>query len=137
MHPKSRILMTFLSVSLFASPVLAEETQTAPAAAPAPGAAPASVAAEILSGDPTLGENLEFVSGEVTSTDPAAQSVTVKLYGETEDASSEKILTVTVDAETDITDGEKDRDLASLAPATEVDVEYDPATNKATYIFVY
>ena len=33
--------------------------------------------------------------------------------------------------------GEQDRDLKSLTVGTEVDVEYDPATNKATYIFVY
>ena len=47
------------------------------------------------------------------------------------------MLKVNVDENTDITDGEQDRDLKSLSVGTEVDVEYDPATNKATYIFVY
>ncbi len=82
-------------------------------------------------------DNLEFISGEISSTDETTQSVTVKLYGETESGTSDKTLKVTVDGTTDITDGEQDRDLKSLAAGTEVDVEYDPATNKATYIFVY
>ena len=63
--------------------------------------------------------------------------ITVKLYGETENEPKEKTISVKVDETTDITDGEKDRDFKSLASGTEVDVEYDPASNKATYIFVY
>jgi hypothetical protein len=82
-------------------------------------------------------DNLEFISGEISSTDETTQSVTVKLYGEAESGTSDKTLKVTVDGTTDITDGEQDRDLKSLTAGTEVDVEYDPATNKATYIFVY
>ena len=82
-------------------------------------------------------ENLEFISGEVTTMDETAKTITVKLYGETENDTNQKILTVKVDETTDITDGEKDRDMKSLAAGTEVDVEYDPTTNKATYIFVY
>jgi len=82
-------------------------------------------------------ESLEFVSGEVSSLDEANKTVTVKLYGETDNAAKDKTLTVTVDQATDITDGEKDRDLKSLTAGTEVDVEYEAATKKATYIFVY
>ena len=82
-------------------------------------------------------ENLEFISGEVTTMDETAKTITVKLYGETENDTNQKILTVKVDETTDITDGEKDRDMKSLAAGTEVDVEYDPASSKATYIFVY
>ena len=82
-------------------------------------------------------DNLEFVSGEVSALDEPGKSLTVKLYGEAENTPTDKILKVTVDANTDITDGEADRDLKSLAVGTEVDVEYDPATNLATYIFVY
>ena len=82
-------------------------------------------------------ENLEFVSGEVSALDEASKALTVKLYGESENTPSDKTLKVNVDANTDITDGEQDRDLKSLTAGTEVDVEYDPATNKATYIFVY
>ena len=91
----------------------------------------AAPAAEIVT------DNLEFISGEVSAMDEAAKSVSVRLYGEDETASSEKVLQVTVDENTDITDGEQDRDLKSLTVGTEVDVEYDPASNKATYIFVY
>ena len=69
--------------------------------------------------------------------DEAAKTVSVRLYGENEDKASEKVLTVNIDENTDITDGEQDRELKSLAAGTEVDVEYDPATNKTTYIFVY
>lgn len=87
--------------------------------------------------EPELADNLEFISGEVSALDEAAKSITVKLYGETEQAAAEKTLSVTVDDATDITDGEKDRDLKSLTAGTEVDVEYDSKTNKATYIFVY
>ena len=108
-------------------------------------ATPAAVAAPEMSVEKALepavpgSDNLEFISGEITSLDQAAKTITVKLYGESENASTgaEKILTVKVDENTDITDGEKDRDLKSLAANTEVDVEYDPATSKATYIFVY
>ncbi len=82
-------------------------------------------------------ENLEFISGEVTGLDEVAGALTVKLYGETEADTNPKSLVVHVDETTDITDGEKDRDVKSLATGTEVDVEYDPASNKATYIFVY
>ena len=87
--------------------------------------------------DSTLVDNLEFISGEVSELDEAGKSVSVRLYGENEDTATDKVLKVTVDENTDITDGEQDRDLKSLTSGTEVDVEYDPATNKATYIFVY
>ncbi len=102
-----------------------------PPAAGAPVAA-APVISEVI---PT--DNLEFISGEISSVDEATQSVVVKLYGETESGTSDKTLKVTLDSTTDITDGEQDRDLKSLTAGTEVDVEYDPASNKATYIFVY
>ena len=122
-----------------AAPV--EPTPTTPApptleAAPAPAAAPAAVPAAAPT-EAMNPENLEFVSGEVASLEEASKSLTVKLYGETENAPSDKTLKVTVDENTDITDGEQDRDLKSLTAGTEVDVEYDPSNNKATYIFVY
>ncbi len=104
---------------------------------PVPPAASAAVVAEPLPAAVPVSENLEFVSGEVSSLDEAAGTLTIKLYGETENKTSDKILTVRADNATDITDGEQDRALKSLTAGTEVDVEYDPATNKATYIFVY
>lgn len=110
-----------------AVPPLAEAVPAPPVEA-APIVAPV---AEIVT------DNLEFISGEISVMDEASKSVSIRLYGEDETASSEKVLQVTVDENTDITDGEQDRDLKSLAVGTEVDVEYDPATNKATYIFVY
>ena len=100
--------------------------------APEESVIPSSVPTDVVNS-----ENLEFISGEVSEMDEASKAVTVKLYGETDNAPSDKILKVTVDANTDITDGEQDRDQKSLSAGTEVDVEYDPATNKATYIFVY
>ena len=54
--------------------------------------------------------------------DEAAKTITVKLYGETENSASDKILTVKLDETTDITDGEKDRDAKSLTNGTEVDI---------------
>ena len=119
-------------------PAPTPEPVAAPAAAPAEVKAPAEAAPAVAgASEPNDLENLEFVSGEVSALDETAKTVTVKLYGEAEDGKSDKVLTVKVDETTDITDGEKDRDLKSLTAGTEVDVEYDPATNKATYIFVY
>ena len=103
------------------------------AAAPAAGSVEAPPAPEA----PATPENLEFVSGEISAVSEEAKTITVKLYGETEESASDKILTIKLDENTDITDGEKDRDLKSLAVGTEVDVEYDSVTTKATYIFVY
>ena len=104
--------------------------------APATTATPAAEVSTALS-TTAPAENLEFISGEVSAIDEANKSMTVKLYGETENAPGDKSVTVKIETTTDITDGEKDRDLKSLTNGTEVDVEYDPASNKATYIFVY
>ena len=84
-----------------------------------------------------VSDHLEFISGEISAADESAKSITVKLYGDSEENTEDKTLTVKIDDATDITDGEKDRDLKSLTAGTEVDVEYDPTTSKATYIFVY
>ena len=142
------ILGIFVSMHAFAeepatAPAATTET-TAPVAAPAPPmdlpAAPAVEAAAPAveaANQNANADNLEFISGEVGELDEAGKTLTVKLYGETEAATTDKTLKVSVDASTDITDGEKDRDFKSLSVGTEVDVEYDPATNKATYIFVY
>jgi hypothetical protein len=111
----------------------AEPAVAPPAAAPAPVEVPAPAPAPAAN----AADNLEFVSGEISALDEAKKTITVKLYGEAEANAKDKTLTVTVDTTTDITDGEKDRDLKSLTQGTEVDVEYDPATKKATYIFVY
>lgn len=140
-----KAMLWILTASFLFVPVLtaqAAEEAMAPAApteaAPAvePAAAPEAPAEQAVL-EPELADNLEFISGEVTALDEAAKSITVKLYGETEQGAAEKNISVTVDDATDITDGEKDRDLKSLAAGTEVDVEYDSKTNKATYIFVY
>ena len=153
-------IATFLVLGLFfVNPVKAEDVPAAPStdkaadSVPAAPAMPAvatptvaAVAVPVTETAPAVGaaepvaantENLEFISGEVSALDEASKSLTVKLYGETENTPSDKTLKVAVDANTDITDGEQDRDLKSLSLGTEVDVEYDPTSNKATYIFVY
>lgn len=146
---KKSPLMFVLMMVLFTGVSSAEDAAapTAPAAPAAPEAPTAEAAAAVaesavptpapVADETNLTDNLEFISGEVSAMDEAAKTVSVRLYGENEDKASEKVLTVNVDENTDITDGEQDRDLKSLAAGTEVDVEYDPATNKATYIFVY
>lgn len=142
------IFVVALGILAFNQPLFAEEVTSAEAAvvteamAPIEEAAvvetaPATEAPVIIEENALDQENLEFVSGEVSAVDEAAQSVTVKLYGETEQDATDKTLTVKLDETTDITDGEKDRDAKSLTAGTEVDVEYDPKTSKATYIFVY
>lgn len=148
---KSVLLVLSLGFTLVSHPAFcADETTTAPTAVEAvtpeaadpiaEEAAPAELeeTAPVLETAPAVPtDNLEFISGEISAVDPSAKTVTVKLYGETEAAATDKLLTITLEDTTDITDGEKDRDLQSLTPGTEVDVEYDPASKKATYIFVY
>ncbi len=145
---KKSSLMVMLSVATFIGIAYAEDT-AAPAAVPTETSTPTPVVIEAVAAAPVVApatpavedvavsDNLEFISGEVSALDEAAKSVSIRLYGENEDKASDKILTVTADENTDITDGEQDRELKSLTAGTEVDVEYDPATNKATYIFVY
>jgi len=129
-----------------ATPAPAEPASTTPvpsttvpsvSALPTTPAATASTPEPVKAETASAADNLEFVSGQVASVDQANKMITVKFSGETEDKTNEKILSVKLDESTDITDGEKDRDLKSLTAGTEIDVEYDPATNKATYIFVY
>ena len=134
-----------------AAPVLAPPTVELPStAAPLEAGVPADAVSvpaaptpEVLPGSipqapvETVTDNLEFISGEISAMDEASKSVSVKLYGDETAAASEKVFNVSVDENTDITDGEQDRALKSLTVGTEVDVEYDPATSKATYIFVY
>jgi hypothetical protein len=142
----SLVILTFAlsGVSMAEEPAAPAETQSSAAAAPSAEMfateAPAPAALDTIPAEPqdsTLVDNLEFISGEVAEMDEAAKTVSVRLYGDAEEAASDKVLKVNVDENTDITDGEQDRDLKSLTAGTEVDVEYDPATNKATYIFVY
>ncbi len=123
----STLVLVFVMV-LFAGVSRAEDAVVTP-----PAVAAATPAAE----EAVVTDNLEFISGEVSAMDDAAKTVSVRLYGEIGDKASEKVLMVNVDENTDITDGEQDRELKSLTAGTEVDVEYDPITNKATYIFVY
>ena len=138
------ILSAFIAVPLAQAetaptPTTTEEVVTAPESSNAAvtttetGVEPNEAAAKAAE----LDQNLEFVSGEVTAVNETAKTLSVKLYGETENSTENKTLIVAVDDSTDITDGEKDRELKSLTPGTEVDAEYDPASNKATYIFVY
>jgi hypothetical protein len=131
------LLILFLAFSGAAAAQEAPETESPRAEeitadAPMPAPMPEADAQES-----TLVDNLEFISGEISELDENARTVSVRLYGENENTTSEKVLKVNVDDNTDITDGEQDRDLKSLSTGTEVDVEYDPATNLATYIFVY
>ncbi len=118
----------------------ATEAVTEEVAAPVEEAVEAPAAEEATEApaeEAQVAENLEFVSGEITALDEAAKTITVKLYGENEASASEKALSIKLDDTTDITDGEQDREFKSLAIGTEIDVEYDPASSKATYIFVY
>lgn len=122
-----------------AEPAAAPVDPAVPEMDPVPVEAPAlsEPAMPVTETVDTAVDNLEFVSGEITAMDEAAKTVTIKMYGEPDENDADKMLTVNVDANTDITDGEQDRELKSLSAGTEVDVEYDPAAKKATYIFVY
>ena len=127
----------FLLTVVLSSAAYAEEPAAVPVAADNPASPTPAESVAAPAAEDTAADNLEFVSGEIGELDEASKSVSVRLYGEDENTASDKVLKVTVDENTDITDGEQDRDLKSLTAGTEVDVEYDPTTNKATYIFVY
>lgn len=154
------VLSTFIAVPLAHAETSEDSKSDTPAATEAaPASAPISTEEAVTTPEPSSAavttteataeseeattkaaepdQNLEFVSGEVAAVNEVAKTLALKLYGETENSTENKTLTVTVDDSTDITDGEKDRDLKSLTAGTEVDAEYDPASNKATYIFVY
>src|SRR5688500_2004175 len=89
-----------------AASVTTEEAAPAPvpvpdtiAEVPVESTIPAEGAAPVEEPEPAvaaLAENLEFISGEITAIDESAQSVTVKLYGETENEANDKILSVTL-----------------------------------------
>ncbi len=80
-----------------------------------------------------------LISGEITAIDENSKTITAVIFHDKEKAQSEenKSLTVKLSNETDITDGKKDLELKQLRLGDEVEIEYDPTTNKATYIFVY
>lgn len=82
-------------------------------------------------------DNLEFASGETTSFDGATGKLQVKVYLDDAGNPAENTIELTVDVETEITNGEKDLDAAALKAGVEIDVEYDKNTKKATYVFVY
>lgn len=129
-----------LEVPVEAPDVPEPPMDVAPVSPEAEAVVPDEVAAPVENGnmvETPASENLEFISGEITALADTEKSITVKLYGEAEANAADKLLTIKLDENTDLTDGEKDRDFKSLAVGTEVDVEYDPASNKATYIFVY
>jgi hypothetical protein len=108
----------------FAAPaVFAEET-----------AAPA--ATEAAEGLPDL-ENLDFASGEIVSFDTGNGKLDVKVYLDSAGEANEQVLALVVDNETEITDGENELKTDALAKGSEVDVEYDTRSKKATYIFIY
>ncbi len=104
--------------------------------APAAAAQPAQPAPQADTTLPDI-ENLDFASGEVVSFDAASGNLSVKVYLDSAGNANEQTLALTVDSATEITNGETDLHNDSLKPATEVDVEYDVRTKKATYIFVY
>ncbi len=131
---KTSVLFAILGILLFIPAVNAEVE--APETVVPETAAAEAVENLAPAEEELVSENLEFVSGEVTAANGSAKTITVKLYGENE-TSGDKTLTIQIADTTDITDGEKDRDFSGLAAGTEVDVEYDPATTKATYIFIY
>lgn len=133
-----RNAFVFLTMGLFVCVCgYAEETSPDAVSAIPPAISATAVPDEMPAAENANTDNLEFISGEIGELDEAGKTILVKLYGETDSAKTDKTLKVSVDASTDITDGEQEREFKSLAVGTEVDVEYDPANNKATYIFIY
>jgi hypothetical protein len=129
----NRFWIGSLAVALFAlTPARAFAEEPAGTAAPASAVtdAPAAVIEDDL-------DNLEFASGEATSFDAASGRLEVKVYLDDAGNPAENTIALTVDAQTEITNGEKDLDSTALKTGVEIDVEYDKNSKKATYVFVY
>lgn len=111
-------------------------TDTATTTAPAPAALTAPAAEEADAGEAAV-EALDFASGEIVAFDAASGKLDVKVYLDAEGNASEQTLSVTVDAQTEITSGDEPLKTDALTKGAEVDVEYDTSSKKATYIFIY
>ena len=122
-------LVAILVVS-FAAPASAEDVPAAPAV---PAGEEQAAPAEDL---PAL-ENLDFASGEILTFDGASGKMDVKVYLDANGEANEQTLSLKVENQTEITDGENELKTDALAKGAEVDVEYDTRTKAATYIFVY
>ena len=136
MNMQNRLFVSAALIVLLAGwtgVALAEDAAPAAPAAPAADAAPA-VTDTATSVEDNL-DNLEFASGETTGFD--AGKLQVKVYLDDAGNPAESTIELTVDNDTEITNGEKDLDSSSLKAGVEIDVEYDKTSKKATYIFVY
>jgi hypothetical protein len=74
--------------------------------------------------------NLQFVSGEIAEVNAPDKTVKLKLY-----SGALKDLVLSFDSSTQITGAEEGK--AELKVGAAVDVRYDPASKKATYIYIY
>ncbi len=130
----NRFWIGSVAVALFAlTPALSFAEEPLAAAAPA-AAAEMPAPAETIEDDL---DNLEFASGEATSFDAASGKLEVKVYLDDAGNPAENTIELAVNAQTEITNGEKDLDNTALKTGVEIDVEYDKNTKKATYVFVY
>ncbi len=120
----------WMTLTVWTGAAHAEDAPVAPAAPAAASAAPAEDNLDNL-------DNLEFASGETTSFDAATGKLQVKVYLDDAGNPAENTIDLTVDSETEITNGEKDLDSSALKTGVEIDVEYDKTNRKATYVFVY
>lgn len=136
MNMQNRLFVSAALIVLFAGWTGTVQAEDAAPAAPTEAAVDAvpAVADTATSIEDNL-DNLEFASGEATGFD--AGKLQVKVYLDDAGNPAESTIDLTVDNETEITNGEKDLDSSSLKAGVEIDVEYDKTSKKATYIFVY
>src|SRR5258706_10342838 len=113
------IFPPFVGVHAKDAPAPAETQPTADAPAK-----PANPAGENL---PAL-ENLDFASGEILTFDAPSGKIDVKVYLDANGEANEQTLSLKVDNQTEITDGENELKTDALVKGAEVDVEYDTRT---------
>jgi len=85
----------------------------------------------------SLAEGLVFASGEIVAVQHESQAFRVRIYFDREGNYDRHEIALTYGPQTLFTDGEQDLDRMALQKDREVDVEYDPRTRMATYVFVY
>lgn len=82
-------------------------------------------------------EKLAFVSAEALQYDTQTGVLKLRVFLDDEGNMSDHSMTVRVNHETEITNGEDTLDPEALYPHADVDVEYQRDDHTATYIFIY
>jgi hypothetical protein len=125
------VLIAFLFLS--AVPVLAEE---APSATQTETIYAAADNNDYLEDDFPYQDQI-FLTGVWQSYDSETQKATVRVFLDANGDAEDKEIQLLIDAETEITDGEKSLQVDTLPQGADIDIEYNLKTMTATYVYLY